>query len=148
MKNNLADFSATSKEANDWKWQLKYRIKTISELEKYIVLSEEEKKGIERLKDHNLPMAITPYFLSIMDKKDPLCPIRKQVIPHLNELTFNKWERSDPCGEEKDSPVPFLVHRYPDRVLVIATQECDAYCRDCTRQRLDQRERDFKIDFN
>lgn len=146
MKTNFDDSVAFS-DWNDWKWQLKHRIRTTEELEKYIFVSPEEKYGIASLQNHNLPMVLTPYFASLMDKKNPDCPIRKQVIPSTEELVFSKWERNDPCGEENDSPVPFLVHRYPDRVLLIATQACAAYCRYCTRRRLDRRKCDLEIDF-
>jgi lysine 2,3-aminomutase len=81
-------------------------------------------------------MAITPYWASLMDFRDPSCPIRKQAVPTVNEFYYSQFEMADPCGEDKDSPVPGLVHRYPDRVLLIVTESCATYCRHCTRRRL------------
>ena len=83
-----------------------------------------------------LAMAITPYFFSLIDPADENCPIRRQVIPRLEETHRASWEMSDPCGEDTHSPVPGLVHRYPDRVLFLVTDRCAAYCRYCTRSRL------------
>jgi lysine 2,3-aminomutase len=81
-------------------------------------------------------MAVTPYFFSLIDKDDPKCPIRKQAIPRLEEFSVSSCEMVDPCGEENHSPAPGLVHRYPDRVLLIVTETCAMYCRYCTRKRL------------
>jgi lysine 2,3-aminomutase len=83
-----------------------------------------------------LAMAITPYFFNLIDPTDEHCPIRRQVIPRLEETHKASWEMSDPCGEDSHSPVPGLVHRYPDRVLFLVTDRCAAYCRYCTRSRL------------
>lgn len=81
-------------------------------------------------------MAITPYYFNLLDPSDELCPIRRQVIPRLEETTTAPWETLDPVGEDDHSPVPGLVHRYPDRVLFLVTDRCAAYCRYCTRSRL------------
>jgi lysine 2,3-aminomutase len=81
-------------------------------------------------------MAITPYFFNLIDPADENCPIRAQVIPRIEETHTASWEMSDPCGEDSHSPVPGLVHRYPDRVLFLVTDRCAAYCRYCTRSRL------------
>lgn len=81
-------------------------------------------------------MAITPYWLTLMDPHDPECPIRRQAIPLAEEFCFGKNEFVDPCAEDRDSPVSGLVHRYPDRVLLLATEQCAMYCRHCTRRRL------------
>ncbi|MBL7085132.1 MAG: KamA family radical SAM protein, partial [Candidatus Omnitrophica bacterium] len=83
-----------------------------------------------------LSMAITPYFASLLDSQRPNCPLRCQCVPTLREFYISPYDMTDPCGEDKDSPVPGIVHRYPDRVLLLATDQCAAYCRHCTRRRL------------
>ena len=119
---------------NDWKWQVKNRIETVEELKKHIKLTEEEEVGIrESLK--TLRMAITPYYLSLIDTDDPHDPIRKQSIPTSNELYISPDDLQDPLHEDSDSPVPGLTHRYPDRVLFLITDMCAMYCRHCTRRR-------------
>ena len=120
---------------DNWKWQVKNRVTTLAELSRAVRLTAEEEGGIRREEDR-LPMAITPYFLSQIDSDNPECPLRKQVIPRIEEHFFCARELEDPCGEEKDSPVPGVVHRYPDRVLLIATEACVSYCRYCTRKRI------------
>lgn len=123
-----------NEEKNDWKWQLKNRITTASELSKYVNLTESELAACGV--DSRLKMSVTPHFLTLIDKNDPNCPVRKQAIPTYSELKFSENDLSDPCGEEKDTIVPGLVHRYPDRVLLLATDLCAMYCRHCTRRRL------------
>ena len=121
---------------NDWKWQLKNRITTVEQLEKFLpTLTPEERAGTI-LANSKLAMAITPYFFNLIDPTDEECPIRRQVIPRIEETSRAPWEMSDPCGEDTHSPVPGLVHRYPDRVLFLVTDRCAAYCRYCTRSRL------------
>ncbi|HEX7862111.1 MAG TPA: KamA family radical SAM protein [Verrucomicrobiae bacterium] len=121
---------------NDWRWQLRHRITTVEQLEKYLpTLTPEERAGTI-LANSKLAMAIPPYFFNLIDPTDELCPIRRQVIPRIEETNRAPWEMSDPCGEDSHSPVPGLVHRYPDRVLFLVTDRCAAYCRYCTRSRL------------
>jgi len=123
-------------EWNNYRWQLQNRITTLAQLEKVMPhLAPEEKEGI-KLANRKLAMAITPYFFNLIDPEDPLCPIRRQVIPRIEETHRMPWEMADPCGEDKHSPVPGLVHRYPDRVLFLVTDRCASYCRYCTRSRL------------
>jgi len=119
---------------NDWKWQLKNRITTASELSKYVNLTESELAACGV--DSRLKMSITPYFLTLIDKNDPNCPVRRQAIPTYPELNFSEDDLSDPCGEVKDTVVDGLVHRYPDRVLLLVTDLCAMYCRHCTRRRI------------
>jgi len=120
----------------DWRWQLKHRITTLEQLERLMpTLTPEERAGTV-LANHKLAMAITPYFFNLIDPADEFCPIRRQVIPRLEETNTAPWEMTDPCGEDSHSPVPGLVHRYPDRVLFLVTDRCAAYCRYCTRSRL------------
>src|SRR5712672_2202951 len=89
-----------------------------------------------RLANHKLALGITPYFFNLIDAADENCPLRWQGIPRVEETHTAPWEMSDPCGEDSHSPVPGLVHRYPDRVLFLVTDRCAAYCRYCTRSRL------------
>src|SRR5436309_183810 len=121
---------------NDWHWQLKNRITTVDQLQRLMpTLTPEEFAGA-KLANHKLALAITPYFFNLIDPADENCPIRWQVIPRIEETQTAPWEMADPCGEDSHSPVPGLVHRYPDRVLVLVTDRCAAYCRYCTRSRL------------
>ena len=121
---------------NDWHWQLTHRITTLEQLERLMpTLTPEEHAGTQ-LANHKLALAITPYFFNLIDPADENCPIRRQVIPRLEETHTAPWEMADPCGEDAHSPVPGLVHRYPDRVLFLVTDRCAAYCRYCTRSRL------------
>ncbi len=124
--------------AEDWKnwgWQLKNRITTQEEIERYFTLSTAERKGCY-FANKKLALAITPYFFNLIDFKDEDCPIRRQVIPRIEEMETSPEELLDPCGEDGNMPVPGLVHRYPDRVLFLVTDRCAAYCRYCTRSRL------------
>lgn len=124
----------TNDQWNDWKWQLENRIETVDELKKYIPLTEEEEEGARKCLT-TLRMAITPYYLSLIDPDNPHDPIRKQAIPTAAELIKASTDLEDPLHEEGDSPVPGLTHRYPDRVLLLITDQCSMYCRHCTRRR-------------
>ncbi|WP_411826023.1 KamA family radical SAM protein [Luteolibacter sp. AS25] len=119
----------------DHKWQLRNRVDSLSALEERITLSDEERAGV-LLAGSKLAMAITPHFFNLIDKDDPNCPIRRQVIPRIEEGWTAPEELSDPCGEDSHMPVPGLVHRYPDRVLFLVTDRCASYCRYCTRSRV------------
>src|SRR5712671_6508908 len=126
----------SEKDWNDWKWQLKHRITNAEQLQRLMpTLTPEEFAGA-KLANTKLALAITPYFFNLIDPADENCPVRLQVIPKLAETHTASWEMSDPCGEDSHSPVPGLVHRYPDRVLFLVTDRCAAYCRYCTRSRL------------
>lgn len=129
----FADVSA--QQWNDWKWQARNRVETLDELKKYIALTPEEEKGIEHCLG-TFRMAITPYYLSLIDLNDPNDPVRKQAIPTEAELYFAPEESADSLHEDTDSPVKGLTHRYPDRVLFLITDCCAAYCRHCTRRRM------------
>ena len=120
---------------NDWTWQAKNRITNLADLKKYITLTPEEEQGIEKCLS-TFRMAVTPYYLSLIDLNDPHDPIRKQAIPSVEELYFAPEESADSLHEDTDSPVKGLTHRYPDRVLFLITDRCAAYCRHCTRRRL------------
>jgi len=125
----------SAREWNDWRWQLRHRVTTLEQMKEIIDLTPEEIEGIKHSKGR-LALAVTPYFASLMDSVNPNCPIRRQAIPRIEECHLSKNDMVDPCGEDKDSPVPGLVHRYPDRVLLLVTDQCAVYCRYCTRRRL------------
>jgi lysine 2,3-aminomutase len=126
--------TATDEQWNDWKWQVRNRIESLDELKKHIHLTPAEEMGVKKsLK--TLRMAVTPYYLSLIDPNDPGDPIRKQAIPTESELHISSADLHDPLHEDKDAPVPGLTHRYPDRVLFLITDMCAMYCRHCTRRR-------------
>lgn len=122
-------------EWEDWHWQTKHRIRTKEELSKVIKLTPEEEKGISKASGR-LSLAITPYWAALINPEDPACPLRRQAVPVAAESEISPHEMADPCAEDRDSPAPHLVHRYPDRVLLLATEHCAMYCRHCTRRRL------------
>jgi len=118
---------------NDWRWQLSHRLNSLEELSQIINLTEDE---VEGCRSHHFRVDITPYFASLIDPDDPNCPIRRQVIPTGKELAAFAGMGPDSLNEDAHSPVPGLVHRYPDRVLMLVTTQCASYCRYCTRSRL------------
>ncbi|HXZ86014.1 MAG TPA: lysine 2,3-aminomutase, partial [Myxococcota bacterium] len=120
---------------NDWQWQLRHRLRDLSALKAIFRLAPQELEAIERI-GGRLPVGITPYYASLMDRFDAADPIRRTMIPVGGELIRGPGEADDPLDEDGDSPVPGLVHRYPDRVLFLATNFCATYCRYCTRARL------------
>lgn len=122
-------------EWRDWRWQLRNRITTKEELESYMELTPSEAEGCEAART-KLSLAVTPYFFNLVDREDPECPIRRQVIPRAEEQAIAPEEMLDPVGEEGAMGVDGLVHRYPDRCLFLVTNVCAAYCRYCTRSRL------------
>ncbi|MBR8704014.1 lysine 2,3-aminomutase [Porphyromonas levii] len=124
----------TDEEWNDWHWQLKNRIETVEDLQKYVSLTDEEVEGV-RSTLKMLRMAVTPYYISLIDPNDPNDPVRKQAVPTAKELVISPEDQIDPLSEDEDSPVPGLTHRYPDRVLFLITDMCSMYCRHCTRRR-------------
>ncbi|NDW11867.1 lysine 2,3-aminomutase [Bacteroides sp. 214] len=133
-KRKLLFPEVTDEQWNDWKWQVRNRIETVDELKKYITLTAGEEEAIlESLK--TIRMAITPYYLSLIDNDNPNCPIRKQSVPTIHELHKSSADLDDPLHEDNDSPIPGLTHRYPDRVLFLITDQCSMYCRHCTRRR-------------
>src|SRR5919106_1404434 len=120
---------------NDWRWQARARIRTLAELERVFVLSEDERDAVIRHQG-SLPLGITPYYASLMAREDPSEPLRRTHIPVGDEYLKTPGEADDPLGEDGHSVVPGLVHRYPDRVLFLATGFCSTYCRYCTRSRM------------
>jgi lysine 2,3-aminomutase len=125
-----------SDDHGDWRWQLRNAARTSADLKRYLSLSHGEEAALSTLDvQGGLPLGITPHFLSLMTN-DPHDPLRRQVVPHADEFLPTTWDRRDPLGEEDLEVVPFLVHRYPDRVLLLATDRCASYCRFCTRKRM------------
>jgi lysine 2,3-aminomutase len=126
---------ATLENWNDWRWQNRNRVRTLADLERMIELSDEETAAIKR---HTgaLPVGITPYYASLLDHHDAGQGLRRTVVPVLGEYETSSAENDDPLGEDSHSPVPGLVHRYPDRVLLLVTNFCSVYCRYCTRARM------------
>ena len=124
----------TDAEWNDWRWQIKNRVETLEDLKKYVSLTPEEEEGVKACLG-TLRMAITPYYLSLIDPDDPHDPVRKQAVPTGSELHQAASDLLDPLHEDEDSPAPGLTHRYPDRCLLLITDQCSMYCRHCTRRR-------------
>ena len=114
--------------------QERNRIKNVDDLDKYISLTDQERHDISNVLS-KFRMAITPYYLTLINTEDPNCPIRKQAIPSVYEMVVGENDMLDPLAEDTDSPVPGLTHRYPDRVLFLITDMCSMYCRHCTRRR-------------
>ncbi len=138
-------------EIADWddpRWQLKNRVTSLAGLERHLSLSEEERSGV-LLSGNKLAMSVTPHFFNLVHPEDPECPIRRQVIPRIEETLTDPAEMADPCAEDSHMPVPGLVHRYPDRVLFLVTDRCAAYCRYCTRSRVvsGAGEQELEVDF-
>lgn len=119
----------------DWRWQNRNRIRTLQGLTRIISLSKDEAEAVGRHQGA-LPVGFTPYYASLLDRDDPDQGLRRTIIPVMNEYNFVAGEAEDPLGEDHDSPVPGLVHRYPDRVLLLVTGFCSVYCRYCTRARM------------
>ncbi len=126
--------NVTDEQWNDWKWQVRNRIETLEDLKKYVTLTPEEEEGVKKTLQ-TLRMAITPYYISLIDPNNPDCPVRKQAVPTAKETYQSPADLLDPLHEDEDSPVPGLTHRYPDRVLLLITDMCSMYCRHCTRRR-------------
>ena len=126
---------ATEEEWDDWRWQLRNRITRAEQLRLLLNLNEVEIASIDASRGR-MATAITPYFAKLMSRTDPNCPIRRQAIPTQEEFHFSPHDLFDPCAEDENSPVHGLVHRYPDRVLLLVTDKCAVYCRYCTRRRM------------
>lgn len=119
---------------NDWRWQLSHRLNSAEDIERVFPLTESERKALNT--SGLFRVDITPYFISLIDPEDPQDPIRKQIIPTAAEIRPFTGMMEDSLAEDRHSPVPGLVHRYPDRVLMLVTTQCASYCRYCTRSRI------------
>lgn len=124
------------KVGEDWRWQAQHAVRDLPGLESALRLTPEERAGAARAERGGFPIAVTPYYLSLMDPEDPACPIRRQVVPRVEEGQAVAGDLRDPLGEEEHELVPGLVQRYPDRVLLLVTDRCAVYCRFCTRSRM------------
>ncbi len=120
---------------NDWRWQARHRFRTLPQLERVLQLSDDERQAIIQ-GGTMLPVGITPYYMSLLDYDNADQPLRRTVVPTTSEFVRTAGEADDPLGEDSHSPVPGLVHRYPDRVLLLALDFCSTYCRYCTRSRV------------
>lgn len=127
--------TTTEKEWRDWRWQSRNRFRTLAQIERVLQLSEDERRALLE-GGMMLPVAVTPYYMSLLDPTDPTHALRRTVIPSTNEFLRFPGEADDPLGEDTHSPVPGLVHRYPDRVLMLPLDFCSTYCRYCTRSRV------------
>ncbi len=122
--------------AHDWRAQVRASIRSVNDLAAALELTPREREGAERAEREGLPIAITPYYLSLCDRHDPSCPIRLQCVPTAEEAEEVEGDLVDPLGEVEHEVAPHLVCRYPDRVLLLATDRCAVYCRFCTRSRM------------
>jgi lysine 2,3-aminomutase len=131
------DSTATDSHWRDWKWQIRHQVRDVETFENLlgVVFEEDERRRLAETVSR-FPIAITPYYLSLIDT-DEICndPIFKQAFPSPDELITFSSEMADPLGEDKDSPAPGITHRYPDRVLFLVSNVCSMYCRHCTRKR-------------
>jgi lysine 2,3-aminomutase len=123
----------SKKDWDSWQWQLSHRITDIDELQRFFPLTSSEKSAIT---ESRLPFAVTPYYISLMNPANPSDPLRMCMVPTSAELVVSRGETADPLAEAHHEAAPRLIHRYPDRVLLLATDFCSAYCRYCTRSRL------------
>lgn len=120
----------------DWRWQLSRSLTSAEELARALPLDDSERRGVEALGERGFPLGITPYYLGLIDPRDPACPIRRQVVPRIEELDRVPGDMADPLGEAAHEAAPNLIQRYADRALLFATDRCAVYCRFCTRSRL------------
>jgi lysine 2,3-aminomutase len=135
LKNRTRFFGHVSDENwNDWKWHFRNRISSVDELIRHIPLSAKDQEQI-RLVTTKYPLSVTPYYFSLIDWSNPDDPVRIQAVPSFKEIGLAGMGMEDPLDEKGHSPVPGLVHRYPDRVLMVLTDICPMLCRHCTRKR-------------
>jgi len=126
---------ATDAQWRDWRWQLRHSVRSLGELERLVPLTGDERRGCLETRDV-FRLGISPYYLSLIDAAHPFCPVRMQAIPVRAESTRHEGELRDPLGEDLHRPVRAIVHKYPDRVLLLALDHCSVYCRHCTRRRI------------
>ncbi len=131
-----ADPAPRRKGKRDWLAQIRDSVRTVDELSRVLDLTPEELEGARRAEREGLPIAITPYYLALCDRHDAACPVRRQCVPRIDEAREVPGDLADPLGEVEHEVAPHLVRRYPDRVLLLATDRCAVYCRFCTRSRI------------
>ncbi|WNG62710.1 KamA family radical SAM protein [Archangium gephyra] len=127
--------NATDAEWSDWRWHQRHAVRNLEQLEKYVSLTPDERAGVQETSEL-FRIGISPYYLSLIDRDHPFCPIRMQSIPVRAEARIRPGELEDPLGEDKTRPEEAIVHKYPDRVLFLALDTCSVYCRHCTRRRI------------
>jgi lysine 2,3-aminomutase len=120
----------------DWQSELRGSLRSLADLERYFELTPGEREGARRAEAEGFPISVTLYYASLADRKDPSCPIRRQIVPRAEEAQEGRGDLRDPLGEEAHEVAPELIQRYPDRALLLATDRCAVYCRFCTRSRL------------
>lgn len=123
-------------DSDDWHWQLRHTVRSADGLARELELTSDEWEGARAAEQEGFPIAVTPYYLSLCDRHDPACPIRRQVVPRRSESQEVFGDLRDPLGEEAHEAAPELVQRYPDRALLLVTDRCAVYCRFCTRSRM------------
>ncbi len=133
---SLVDAASLTQKKSDWQAQIRDSARSLDDLRAALDLTPEETLGAERAAREGLPIAVTPYYLALCDKTDPRCPIRLQCVPRIDEAHEVPGDMVDPLGEVEHEVAPHLVRRYPDRVLLLATDRCAVYCRFCTRSRM------------
>jgi lysine 2,3-aminomutase len=126
---------ASEEQWRDWRWQMRHAIRTPEQLARLVPLTEDERLGCEETRE-SFRLGISPYYLSLVDREHPFCPVRMQAIPTRAEARIRPGELRDPLGEDPHRPVATIVHKYPDRVLFLALDSCSTYCRHCTRRRI------------
>jgi len=127
---------ASPERDDGWAAQLRRSLTTTDELAQALQLTQRELEGARRAEQAGLPIRVTPYYLSLLDPEDANCPLRRQCIPWIDEGQDTLGDLVDPLGEVAHEAAPHLVHRYPDRALLLATDRCALYCRFCTRSRM------------
>src|SRR5512142_2893488 len=127
-------FGATEAEWRDWRWQQRRALTSAEELARVVALSDDERRGLAAAAGRSR-VSVTPYYASLMDPAHPSCPIRLQAIPSPAEAAAAPGDLRDPLAEDVHRPAPAIVHRYPDRALLLAVDRCPVYCRHCTRRR-------------
>jgi lysine 2,3-aminomutase len=128
--------SGSQDDLDDWRWQLRHSARTAEHLARALELTPGERRAAAAAESAGFPIAITPYYLALADRRDPSCPIRRQVIPGPLEAREVAGDLRDPLGEEAHEVAAELICRYPDRALLLVTDRCAVYCRFCTRSRL------------
>jgi lysine 2,3-aminomutase len=128
--------SADRRRPSDWRWQIRHAVTSVSQLAAAVPLTADELEGALRAERAGMPIGITPYYLSLVDKRDPACPVRLQCVPTAREADEVPGDLADPLGEVAHEVAPHLVQRYPDRALLLVTDRCAVYCRFCTRSRI------------
>jgi lysine 2,3-aminomutase len=126
----------TPNAGEDWRWQMQNAVTRSETLRQHVSLSPEELEGAQRAEREGFPLSITPHYLSLIDRDDPNCPIRRQVVPRIQESQLSAGDLIDPLGEEQHEVAPDLIQRYPDRALLLVSDRCAVYCRFCTRSRM------------